>query len=61
MQPTERGWEDIDPRFSARNKGYENEVNRFGWIVEIDPQNPTPSRSSTRRWDVSSTKGRTSA
>jgi secreted PhoX family phosphatase len=38
---TERGWEDVDPRFSARNPGYENEINRFGWIVEIDPQNPT--------------------
>lgn len=37
---TERGWEDVDPRFSAHHKGYENEVNRFGWIVEIDPQNP---------------------
>ncbi|GAA1496965.1 PhoX family protein [Paeniglutamicibacter kerguelensis] len=37
---TERGWEDIDQRFSAHNKGFENESNRFGWIVEIDPQNP---------------------
>ncbi|MET0871440.1 MAG: PhoX family phosphatase, partial [Paeniglutamicibacter terrestris] len=37
---TERRWEDVDPRFSARNPGYENEINRFGWIVEIDPQNP---------------------
>ena len=37
---TERGWEDVDPRFSAHNKGFENEANRFGWIVEIDPQNP---------------------
>jgi len=38
---TGRGWELTDPRFSARNAGYENEVNRFGWIVEIDPQDPT--------------------
>ncbi|MGJ9404487.1 PhoX family protein [Arthrobacter sp. KK5.5] len=38
--PTERGWEEIDPRFSGANTGYENEINRFGWIVEIDPQNP---------------------
>ena len=37
---TERGWEDVDPRFSAHNKGFENEANRFGWVVEIDPQNP---------------------
>ncbi|WP_105566091.1 PhoX family protein [Microbacterium halophytorum] len=34
------GWEDIDPRFDARQPGYENEPNRFGWIVEIDPDNP---------------------
>ncbi|MEE1621259.1 PhoX family phosphatase [Zafaria sp. J156] len=38
---TERGWEHVDPRFSAQNPGFENEVNRFGWIVEIDPQDPT--------------------
>lgn len=36
---TERGWEEIEERFSGK-EGYENEVNRFGWIVEIDPQNP---------------------
>ncbi|GAA5227942.1 PhoX family protein [Paeniglutamicibacter antarcticus] len=39
-EATERGWEDVDARFSARNPGYKNEANRFGWIVEIDPQNP---------------------
>lgn len=39
--PTERGWELTDPRFSAQNAGYENEINRFGWVVEIDPQDPT--------------------
>ena len=38
---TERGWELTDPRFSGQNAGYANEVNRFGWIVEIDPQDPT--------------------
>ncbi len=38
--PTERGWEDIDPRFSAHHRGFENEANRFGWVIEIDPQNP---------------------
>ncbi|MGP9650036.1 PhoX family protein [Glutamicibacter sp. AOP38-B1-38] len=35
-----RGWEHTDPRFGLNNAGYENEANRFGWIVEIDPQNP---------------------
>ncbi|MBF0817504.1 PhoX family phosphatase [Microbacterium paludicola] len=34
------GWEAVDPRFDARQPGYENEPNRFGWIVEIDPENP---------------------
>ncbi|WP_231915968.1 PhoX family protein [Microbacterium karelineae] len=34
------GWDAVDPRFDARQAGYENEPNRFGWIVEIDPENP---------------------
>lgn len=38
---TVRGWEHQDPRFDARNAGYENEINRFGWVVEIDPMDPT--------------------
>ncbi|MDR6865609.1 secreted PhoX family phosphatase [Microbacterium resistens] len=38
---TARGWEELDPRFDARTPGNENEVNRFGWIVEIDPTDPT--------------------
>ena len=37
---TARGWEQIEPRFDARNPGYENEPNRFGWIVELDPLHP---------------------
>ncbi|MBC7590164.1 MAG: PhoX family phosphatase [Salinibacterium sp.] len=37
---TVRGWESIDPRFDATTPGYENEPNRFGWIVEIDPEDP---------------------
>ncbi|UZN03116.1 PhoX family protein [Cellulomonas sp. S1-8] len=38
---TSRGWEHVDPRFDARTPGYENEPNRFGWIVEVDPSDPT--------------------
>jgi secreted PhoX family phosphatase len=38
---TARQWELDDPRFNANNAGYENETNRFGWIVEVDPFDPT--------------------
>lgn len=34
------GWFTQDPRFELDNPEYANEYNRFGWIVEIDPQNP---------------------
>jgi len=40
-KPTARKWELDDPRFDTRNAGYENEANRFGWIVEVDPFDPT--------------------
>lgn len=38
---TSTGWETYDPRFDAHGAGYVNEPNRFGYIVEIDPQDPT--------------------
>jgi secreted PhoX family phosphatase len=38
---TETGWDRYDPRFDAHNPDYVNEPNRFGYIVEIDPQDPT--------------------
>ena len=38
---TARKWELDDPRFNTNNAGYENEANRFGWIVEVDPFDPT--------------------
>ncbi len=34
-------FERIDPRFNAQDPAFANEPNRFGWIVEIDPQDPT--------------------
>ncbi len=34
------GWHVYDERFDLSNPDYANEYNRFGWIVEIDPQNP---------------------
>ncbi|GAB2538160.1 PhoX family protein [Brachybacterium huguangmaarense] len=38
---TARGWEKKHPRFDTRAAGYENEANRYGWIVEVDPWDPT--------------------
>ncbi|MCK6080050.1 PhoX family phosphatase [Microbacterium sp. EYE_5] len=38
---TSTGWEQYDPRFNAHDPGYVNEPNRFGYIVEIDPDDPT--------------------
>ncbi|WP_318152438.1 alkaline phosphatase PhoX [Brachybacterium huguangmaarense] len=38
---TARGWENTHARFDTRTPGYENETNRFGWIVEVDPWDPT--------------------
>ncbi|WP_426987497.1 PhoX family protein [Pseudarthrobacter sp. Y6] len=40
-KPTVRQWEIDDKRFDTRNEGYANESNRFGWIVEVDPFDPT--------------------
>lgn len=40
-KPTSRLWELDEPRFDTRNAGYANETNRFGWIVEVDPFDPT--------------------
>ncbi|MGO4384655.1 PhoX family protein [Specibacter sp. RAF43] len=37
---TSMGWENEDPRFDARGADFRNEPNRFGYIVEIDPENP---------------------
>ncbi|HEX8509753.1 MAG TPA: alkaline phosphatase PhoX, partial [Propionibacteriaceae bacterium] len=39
--PSTYGWEKIDPRFNATTTGFANEPNRFGYIVEVDPSDPT--------------------
>ncbi|NMI02231.1 PhoX family protein [Pseudonocardia acidicola] len=36
--PSERKWERLEPRFDLAKEP--NEVNRFGWVVEVDPQDP---------------------
>jgi secreted PhoX family phosphatase len=36
-----RNWRTLDPRFDATTADYRNEPNRFGWIVELDPSDPT--------------------
>ena len=39
--PTSRQWERVYDRFNLNNAGFKNEANRFGWIVEVDPEDPT--------------------
>ncbi|GAA4188599.1 PhoX family phosphatase [Microbacterium oryzae] len=48
-EETARGWEHLDPRFDTRTPRYENEANRFGWVVEIDPTDPasTPRKHTS--------------
>lgn len=40
-KPSTYGFEKVDPRFDATKPDYKNEPNRFGYIVEIDPTDPT--------------------
>ncbi|MEM7365925.1 MAG: PhoX family phosphatase [Pseudomonadota bacterium] len=34
-------WHKHDPRFDLTDPMYSNETHRFGWVVEIDPNDPT--------------------
>lgn len=34
------GWEKFDPRFDLSDENFKHEDNRFGWVVEIDPNDP---------------------
>ncbi|MEM8620283.1 MAG: PhoX family phosphatase [Actinomycetota bacterium] len=34
------GWHRFDDRWDLADPAYENECNRFGWVVEIDPHDP---------------------
>ena len=36
-----RNWRSVDPRWDATTADFRNEPNRFGWVVEIDPTDPT--------------------
>jgi secreted PhoX family phosphatase len=33
-------WHKFDARFDLANPAYANEMNRFGWVVEVDPNDP---------------------
>ena len=35
-----RNWRSVDPRWDATTAAHANEPNRFGWVIEIDPENP---------------------
>jgi len=35
------GWHVFDKRFDLSDPDFQNEANRFGWVVEIDPMDPT--------------------
>jgi secreted PhoX family phosphatase len=35
------GWQNFDKRFDLSDPNYQNEGNRFGWVVEIDPVDGT--------------------
>ena len=48
------GWEKFDPRFDLSNADYRNEENRFGWVVEIDPNDG--SRMPVKRTALGRTK-----
>jgi secreted PhoX family phosphatase len=36
-----RNWRSVDPRWDATTAGHANEPNRFGWVIEVDPTDPT--------------------
>ena len=40
-RPSSYGFEKVDPRFDATTREYANEPHRFGYIVELDPSDPT--------------------
>lgn len=41
------GWERFDPHYDADRAEYRNHCHRYGWVVEIDPRDP--SRKATKR------------
>ncbi len=56
LEPSELLWENFDPRFDAAKTP--NEVNRFGWIVELNPWDPNSKPVKHTRDGPAQARGR---
>ena len=55
---TSRNWRSVDPRWDATTADYANEPNRFGWIVEVDPTDPSLDAGQAHRDGPLQARGR---
>ena len=56
IKPSERLWETFDPRFDPTKTP--NEVNRFGYVVELNPWDPQSDAGQAQRDGPLQTRGR---
>ena len=54
--PATRGWSEVDPRFDLTTEPHE--PFRFGWIVEIDPRDPTSDAAQAHDARAPEARGR---